>query len=63
MRNQRLYRGRPWLAVVEERSRTESHLRTGSDAFWEFYMFDVSADMYDETIRAHAQPAPQSRRS
>ena len=48
MRHQRLFQGLPWLDVVEQRARIQSRHRTGCEAFWEFYMFDISADMYDE---------------
>lgn len=63
MGHQRLFRGRPWLDIVEERSRILSCHRTGSEAFWEFYMFDVSADMYDEVTGQDVQPREHSGHS
>ena len=34
---------RPWLIVIEERARHLSRQRTGSDAFWRFYLADVTS--------------------
>ncbi len=60
MGHQRLFRGHPWLDVVEQRARLLSRRRTGSEAFWEFYMFDVSADMYDEITAAQVRSQEHS---
>ena len=60
MRHQRLFQGLPWLDVVEQRARMISRRRTGSEAFWEFYMFEISADMYDEVTDRLGQTQDQT---
>jgi len=62
MRHQRLFQGLPWLDVVEQRARMISRCRTGSETFWEFYMFDISADMYDEITGQVSQTQDQTNR-
>ncbi|MHA1566411.1 MAG: hypothetical protein ACTSX7_13950 [Alphaproteobacteria bacterium] len=60
MPHQRLFRGLPWLDVVEERARILSRNRTGSDAFWELYMFEISTAMYDEVTYQPNQTQDQA---
>lgn len=62
MRHQRLFQGLPWLDVVEQRARMISRSRTGCETFWEFYMFDISADMYDEITGQVSQTQDQTNR-